>query len=68
MKTNIGRIDKIIRIIIAIVVTILYFTDVITGTFGITVLAIAGVLLFTSFIGFCPFYTMFGIGTCAKDK
>jgi hypothetical protein len=68
MKTNMGTTDKIIRILIAIVVAVLYFTNVISGTLGIVLLVIAGVLVFTSLIGFCPLYALFGISSCPKDK
>jgi hypothetical protein len=32
MKKNMGNIDKIIRILIAIVVAVLFFTNIISGT------------------------------------
>lgn len=64
MKKNMGTADRIIRTIIAIVVGILYFTDVITGTLGIVLLVLAGVFLLTSLVSFCPLYAPFGIKTC----
>jgi fatty acid desaturase len=69
MKKNMGSVDRIIRIIVAAVIAILYFTGVITGTWGIVLLVIGGVFLLTSFISFCPLYAPFGIHTCPmKDK
>lgn len=69
MKTNMGTTDTIIRVIIAIVFSILYFTGTISGTFGIILLALGGVFLLTSFVSFCPLYLPFGISTCkVKDK
>ena len=47
MKKNIGVADRVIRIIIALIIGILYFTNVITGTLGI-VLLIIGAILFIS--------------------
>jgi hypothetical protein len=67
MKKNIGSVDRIARIIIAAIIAILYFTNTITGIFGITLLIIAAVLLLTSFINFCPLYFLFGINT-SKTK
>ncbi len=67
MKKNIGMIDKLIRVIIAIVAIALFFTDKVTGTPGIIMLVVAGVLLLTSLISFCPLYAPLGIKTC-KDK
>jgi hypothetical protein len=69
MKKNMGTIDRIIRVIIAAIVGILYFTGIISGTLGIVMLVLAGVLVLTSLIRFCPIYAPFGISTCAlKEK
>jgi hypothetical protein len=40
MKKNMGTIDKVIRILVAVVVVILYFTNVISGTLGIILLVL----------------------------
>jgi drug/metabolite transporter superfamily protein YnfA len=66
MKKNMGITDRIIRLILALVVSVLYFTNVIPGTFGIVLLAFAGVFVLTSFISFCPLYFPLGINTCKK--
>lgn len=68
MKKNMGNIDKIIRILVAIVIAILFFTNIISGTLGIVLLVLAGVFVLTSLISFCPLYTLVGINTCPKDK
>jgi len=61
-----GGADRIIRIIIAIVVGVLYYTGTISGTLGTVLLVLAGVFLLTSFINFCPLYTVLGINTGKK--
>ena len=66
MKKNMGLIDKAIRILIVVVVVALYFTGVIPGILGIVLLVLSGVFVLTSFIGFCPLYTVFGINTNKK--
>ncbi len=66
MKKNMGGIDRIIRIIVAILIAILYFTDVLTGTLGVVLLVLAGIFLLTSFISFCPLYLPFGLSTRRK--
>ncbi|MDI9873981.1 YgaP family membrane protein [Flectobacillus rivi] len=66
MKKNMGSTDKLIRIIIAIIVAVLYFTGTLTGTVGIISVVIAGVFVLTSLISFCPLYTLLGISTCKK--
>ena len=68
MKKNMGSADRIIRVIIAAIVGVLYFTGTISGTLGIVLLVLAGVFLLTSIISFCPLYAPFGISTCkVKD-
>lgn len=66
MKANLGSTDKMVRIIIAIVIAILYFTNVISGTLGIILLILAAVFVLTSLISFCPLYFPFGISTKKK--
>ncbi|PLX23965.1 MAG: DUF2892 domain-containing protein [Marinilabiliales bacterium] len=68
MKKNMGTADRIIRILLALLFTVLYFTDVITGTLGIVLMVLAVVFLLTSFVSFCPLYTIFGLRTCPKEK
>ena len=69
MKKNMGSADRIIRVIIAAIVGVLYFTGTISGTLGIILLVLAGVFVLTSVISFCPLYAPFGIKTCpTKDK
>ncbi len=69
MKKNMGSADRIIRLLIAAVIAVLYFTNVITGTLGIVLLVAAGIFALTSFISFCPLYAPFGVRTCAvKEK
>lgn len=64
MKKNIGGIDKVIRLVMAVVLVVLYFTGTITGTLGIIALVVAAVLLLTSLVNFCPLYAVLGIKTC----
>jgi len=59
-----GNIDRIVRIIIAAVVAGLYFGNIVSGTLGIVLLALAGVFVLTSLVSFCPLYTLVGINTC----
>ena len=69
MKKNMGTADRIIRVIIAAIVGVLYFTGTISGTLGVVLLVLAGVFVLTSMISFCPLYSPFGIKTCPiKEK
>ena len=68
MKKNVGSIDRVMRIIIAILIAVLYFTNVINGTLGIVLLIVGGILLVTSLFSLCPIYLMLGIKTCPAKK
>ena len=69
MKLNMGNTDRIIRVVVAIVLGILYFTGQVTGTFGMVALVLAAVFILTSLVGTCPLYLPFGIRTNSKkDK
>lgn len=68
MKKNMGNTDKSIRVIIAIAIAVLYFLGIIEGTLAYVLMAIAIILLLTSFISFCPIYFPFGINTCKAKK
>ena len=59
-----GSADRAIRLIIAAIIGILYFTNVIPGTLGIVLMVLAGVFVMTSLVSFCPLYAPFGISTC----
>lgn len=63
MKTNMGSTDKIIRSIVAIIIAVLYFTNTITGALGIVLMVFAVIFLITSFVSFCPLYSLFGFST-----
>ncbi|WP_264563768.1 DUF2892 domain-containing protein [Flavobacterium sp. N3904] len=67
MKKNMGSTDKLIRSVIGIIIAILYYAGIITGTLAIVLLAFAIVFLLTSFISFCPLYTLLGINTNKKQ-
>lgn len=66
MKKNMGVIDSVIRILVAVAVVILYFANVISGTLAIVLLILSGVFILTSLISFCPLYLPFGLSTNSK--
>ena len=68
MKKNVGSTDKIIRILIAILIGVLYYNETIKGTTAIILLIFAIIFLITSFISFCPLYVPFGISTSKKNE
>jgi len=64
MKKNMGSTDRIIRLSIATLIAVLYFTNVIEGTLAIVLGVVAVIFAATSFVNFCPLYSMLGINTC----
>jgi len=66
MKKNMGSIDKGIRILLAVIVGVLIFTNTITGILAIILGIFAVVFLLTSFVGFCPLYAPFRLSTLKK--
>lgn len=59
MQTNVGGIDKVIRVIVGILLIALAAMGII-GVWG----WIGIVPLLTGLFNFCPVYTLFGIKTC----
>ena len=63
-----GSTDRILRIIIAAVIAILYFTGTVSGTLGLVLLILGAVFVLTSLVSFCPLYSIFGLNTCPAKK
>lgn len=63
MKRNMSNADRIIRLVISAIFVYLYFGGIVTGTFGIVLLALAGVFTLTSIVAFCPLYAPFKFST-----
>ena len=68
MKKNMGSADRIIRVIIAALMAVLFFTNVVSGTLGIVLLVLAAILLLTGLTGICPLYLPFGLSTSCPSK
>jgi hypothetical protein len=63
-----GITDRIIRLLLAATILILFGTGIIQGTLGIILLVLSGVFILTSLISFCPLYLPFGISTCCSKS
>ncbi|MCA4894846.1 MAG: DUF2892 domain-containing protein [Cytophagales bacterium] len=66
MKKNMGSADRVIRVMLAALVAVLYFTNVISGTTAIILAVLAIVFVATSLMSFCPLYLPFGLSTLRK--
>jgi hypothetical protein len=47
---NIGKTDKIVRVLIAVLFTVLFLNQLITGIIGVVLVILAGVFLLTSVV------------------
>ena len=68
MKTNMGVVDRLVRIAAAAAIVVLYCLEVISGVWAVVLGIVAVVFIVTSFIGFCPLYVPFRISTKKKQK
>jgi len=59
-----GAIDRVIRVIIAVVIGVLFQQGIITGMLATILSVVAIVFLLTSVVSFCPLYKILGINTC----
>lgn len=65
---NMGGIDRVIRILLAIVIALLVYFEVLQGILAYVLLAIAALFVLTSLVGFCPVYGLFGINSNKVKK
>ena len=63
MKSNVGGIDRILRIVLGLVLIGL----TVSGTIGVWGW-VGAVLLGTGLMGWCPPYAIFGLSTCSMKK
>jgi hypothetical protein len=68
MKTNMGKVDRSIRILVAVGIVALLYSNIIIGALGVGLLVVAVAFIITSVAGFCPLYVPFGISTLARKK
>ncbi len=68
MVKNMGKLDKTLRIAVAVIIAILYFTNVINGTLAIVLGIFAIIFLLTSLVGTCPLYIPLNINTNKEEK
>ncbi len=64
MKKNMGGMDRIVRFVVALIIGALYYFKVIDGTLAYVLLALSAIFVLTSFVSFCPLYSIFGLNTC----
>lgn len=63
MQQNMGKIDRIVRILAAVAVAVLFYFNIINGTVALVLGVLAVIFIATSLVSFCPLYLPFGIST-----
>ncbi len=63
MKKNMGIADRVIRILIAVTIAVLYFAGILSGTWAIILLIFSGIFILTSVVAMCPLYMPLGLKT-----
>jgi hypothetical protein len=66
IEKNIGSVDRIIRFVLAALFAVLYFTGMVSGTFGIVLLVLAVVFTLTAAVNVCPIYLALKLSTVSK--
>jgi hypothetical protein len=68
MKKNVGNVDRTVRILLAVVFAVLYFSGAVSGTVGYVLLTLGAIFVLTSLVSFCPIYAVAGLSTCPAKK
>jgi hypothetical protein len=66
MKKNMGKLDRGMRVVVALVLGFMVFIGKLEGMMYNIALALSTIFLLTSAISFCPLYVPLGINTCEK--
>jgi hypothetical protein len=63
MNTNVGKTDKMVRLVLAVILFSLFF--ILEG--NLKWVGLVGIVpLMTGLMNWCPLYTMFGMNTCKR--
>jgi len=68
MKKNVGSVDKIVRIIIAVIAVYVAYKGMVASPWDYVLYAVAAIMALTSLMGSCPLFSIFGINTCKVKK
>ena len=66
LNKNMGTLDRIIRVAIAVVIAALYFSGNLSGLAAVILGILAVIFVLTSIVSFCPLYLPIGLSTCKK--
>lgn len=64
MTKNVGQVDRIVRLAVAVLALIVAWNAGFSGGLGITALVVGIVMAVTAAVGMCPLYRLIGVNTC----
>ena len=67
MKQNMGTLDRVIRIVLAAAVAVLYFAHLLSPVAAIILGVVGVIFLATGIAGFCPLYLLLGLSSKKKS-
>jgi hypothetical protein len=67
LNTNVGTIDRVLRIVVGVALLVWFFVDQGTGFWHYAKL-IGIVPVLTAVMGSCPLYTVLGLSTCPMNR
>ncbi|MDA0194182.1 MAG: DUF2892 domain-containing protein [Bacteroidetes bacterium] len=68
IKANMEFIDRVTRLVLALVFVVLNFTGVAVGFMGIVLVSLAIIFALTTTFKYCPIYTLFGANSCDSQR
>jgi hypothetical protein len=68
MEHNVGKVDQIIRLSLALIFVVLYYLNIAGGMYNTYFLVALVLLFFTSVRKCCPVYALLGFGTCKVES
>ncbi len=68
MKMNIGKLDRLIRIIIGGALFLAFLNGTFTGPVAIAALVVCAIMMLTAIMGTCPLYSWMGWNTLDKKN
>jgi hypothetical protein len=67
MNANVGTADRLIRLVLAALAAVIAVSVGASSGLGLLLLVVAGVLVVTAAVGFCPLYRLVGKSTCPAE-
>lgn len=63
MKMNQSNLDRVIRVVLGVVLLVLGWGGIVTGTWGLIFKILGFIPLVTGLVGWCPLYALFKFKT-----